>query len=136
MNRIIIPLLLVWGALFASPLTLQKGYTEALAKAKQVDKPVMLVVSSHDCRYCTLFDNQTLSDALVIKALERDFVSVEVYPTAGEYLPRDLYTGSTPTIWFLTPAGDPMFEPIMGAVPKNEFIKILAIVDDAYKNAN
>ncbi len=114
------------GVMFAS------GYEEALATAAAQNKPVMMVLSSHSCRYCDLFDEQTLADPMVIKALNRDFVNVVVYATEGEYAPADLITGATPTIWFLTPQGQPMFQPIMGAVGKEDFIKALAIVNETF----
>lgn len=136
MKKILMALLMTTTFLSAASLELQKGYAAALAKAQKDNKPVMLVLSSHQCRYCDMFDEQTLSDKLVIDALNRDFVSTVVYAAEGEYAPRDLITGATPTIWFLQPDGAPMFQPIMGAVGKEDFIKALAIVNDAHEEGN
>jgi thioredoxin-related protein len=132
MKKIMMLLLLVSTFLGAASLQLETGYTTALAKAQKENKPVMLVLSSHQCRYCDLFDSETLSDSMVIEALNRDFVSAIVYAAQGEYAPEILITGATPTIWFLQPNGDPMFQPIMGAVGKEDFVKALAIVHEEY----
>lgn len=132
MKKILTALLLFTALLGAASLELETGYATALVKAQKENKPVMLVLSSHSCRYCDLFDKETLNDAMVIEALNRDFVSAVVYAAEGEYAPRELITGATPTIWFLQPDGAPMFQPIMGAVGKEDFIKALAIVHDAY----
>jgi len=135
MKRIMIATaMMLWAALAsAATLNLEKGYNEALAKAVELDRPVMLVISSRNCRYCVMFDQETLSDATVIEALNRDFVSAVVYPDQGENVPPYLLTGATPSIWFLVPDGRAMYEPVMGAVGKDDFIKALAIVNDSYK---
>jgi thioredoxin-related protein len=132
MKKILFVWMMLTGLLAAASLQLEAGYEKALSKAQAQDRPVMLVLSSHSCRYCDLFDQETLADDQVIKALNRDFVNTVVYAAEGQYVPRQLITGATPTIWFLKPSGEPMFQPIMGAVGKEDFIKALAIVHDAY----
>lgn len=111
---------------------MERSFEDAVAKAQSLNRPIMLVVSGLDCRYCDMFDNETLSQPMVAKALNRDFVSVELYPAQGQAMPPQFNTGSTPTIWFLTPDAQPMFAPLMGAVPEDEFLKALAIVHQAF----
>jgi thioredoxin-related protein len=135
MKKILALLFAALVSLQAASAKYEKGYNEALSAAQKANKPVMLVISSHTCHYCDLFDKDTLGKSMVIKALDRDFVSTVVYPDSGEYVPRQLLTGATPTIWFLTPRGEPMFEPVMGAVGEADFIKVLAIVNDAFQRA-
>ena len=132
MKKILLTLLLLAGMAHGA-IEMAAGYDAALEAAQKADKPIMLVLSSHSCRYCDLFANETLGDDLVIQALNRDFVSTIVYAAEGEAAPRELITGATPTIWFLNPDGTPMFQPIMGAVGKEDFIKALSIVHDTYK---
>ena len=135
MKKIVMAFLMTCAVLGAASLQLENGYAAALTKAQTEKKPVMLVLSSHQCRYCDLFDSETLGDDKVIEALNRDFVSTVVYAAQGEYAPEMLITGATPTIWFLQPNGDPMFQPIMGAVGKEDFIKALAIVHEEHLKA-
>jgi thioredoxin-related protein len=134
MKRIFLILTAVSAILFAETVTLQKSFETTLAEAARLERPIMMVVSSKDCQYCDLFEDETLADPLVAKALNRDFVSSVLFPDKGDRIPEPYHTGSTPTIWFLLPDGNPMFAPVMGAVPPAEFIKILAIVHDAYTN--
>jgi thioredoxin-related protein len=47
--------------------------------------------------------------------------------------PNDLYVGGTPATWFLKSDGEPLFEPVMGAVDTARFLKALDIVSDEYK---
>lgn len=132
----------ILALLFTALLSLQaaapkyaKGYNEALEAAQKAKKPVVLVISSHHCHYCDMFDKETLGKEMVIKALDRDFVTTVVYPESGDYVPRQLLTGATPTIWFLAPDGQPMFDPVMGAVGEADFVKFLAIVHDVFERA-
>ncbi len=132
MKKLLILIMAAFVSLQAASANYEKGYKEAVAAAGKSGKPIMLVISSHSCYYCDLFNSATLSKELVIKALNRDYVSTVVYPDEGEYVPQGLLTGATPTIWFLMPDGEPMLDPIMGAVDEKEFIKILAIIHQAY----
>jgi hypothetical protein len=47
-------------------------------------------------------------------------------------MPRELYRPGTPAIWFLLPSGEPMFEPVMGAIDANNFLKALSIVEKEF----
>jgi len=132
MKKIVIVLMLIYGAVNASSIDWEKDYQSAMTKAKMTNKPVMLIVSSHNCRYCVMLEKKTLTDDLVIKALNRDFISVIAYIDERDYVPNDLLTGGTPTIWFLQPGGEPMFQPLMGALDAQNFIKALSIVYDEF----
>lgn len=132
MKKIVIALMLIYGAVNASSIDWEQDYQSAMTKAKMTNKPVMLIVSSHNCRYCVMLEKKTLTDDLVIKALNRDFISVIAYIDDRDYVPNDLLTGGTPTIWFLQPDGEPMFQPLMGALDAQNFIKALSIVYDEF----
>lgn len=133
--KVLITSILLWGAAYAADMSLEKDYASALTKAKMTKKPVMYVVSSHNCRYCMILEKNTLNDPKVIDALNRDFVSSIAYLDGGDRVPRDLITGGTPTIWFLKPDGEPLFQPLMGAIDAENFVKALAIVRDEYKKS-
>jgi uncharacterized protein YyaL (SSP411 family) len=121
-------MLLSITTLFASDVNWQKDYKTALEKAKKEDKPVLFISSRHSCKYCVLLDESTLKDARVIKELNKDYIAVTSYSDERDYMPRELYRPGTPAIWFLLPSGEPMFEPIMGAIDANNFLKALSIV--------
>lgn len=132
MRKIILLNLLMIVSLFASEIKWAKEYNDGLKIAKKQNKPILFVSSRHSCRYCVMLDNTTFKDDKVIKALNRDFVSVISYSDENDYLPRELWRPGTPAIWFLLPNGEPMFEPIMGAVGAKEFIKALNIVNTEF----
>lgn len=134
-KRTLIALLLLWGVANAATIAWEKDYTSAMGKATKIDKPVMYIVSSHNCRYCMMLEKTALRDRKVIEALNRGFVSSIAYLDAGDRVPHDLITGGTPTIWFLKPDGEPLFQPLMGAMDAENFVKALAIVEDEYKKS-
>ncbi len=108
------------------------NYKEALARAKKEDKPFMFIISRHTCRYCVQLEETALSDAEVIDTLNKKFVTYTAYTDDGDSFPQDLWNGGTPMIWFLLPSGEPMFQPIPGAIPTKNFKEALTVVLKKY----
>jgi len=119
--------------LMASEIHWEKDFKSGIAKATKENKPVLFIFSRHTCKYCVILEEQTLKTPAVTKALNKDFISIIAYSDENDYLPRELWRPGTPTIWFLKPNGEPMYEidknfPIMGAVNKKYFLQVLGIV--------
>ncbi|MCX6077056.1 MAG: DUF255 domain-containing protein [Campylobacterales bacterium] len=126
--------LFVSTLLSASGIEWEKDYESGIKKATQLNKPVLFVFSRHSCHYCVLLDNTTFKDAKVIEALNKDFVSIISYTDENDYTPEELWRPGTPTIWFLFSNGEPIFEPLMGAVDAENFLNALAIVKEEFDN--
>jgi len=120
-------------SILAADVNWTKDYHSALKQAKEQNKPVLFISSRHSCKYCVMLDETTLKDQRVVKGLNRDFISVTSYSDERDYMPRELWRPGTPAIWFLMPSGEPMFEPIMGAVDADNFLRALAIVKEEFK---
>jgi len=134
MRKIFILLsLLLSVTIFASDVKWAKDYENGLALAKKTNKPVMFVHSRHSCKWCVFLDEKTFRDKEITKELNENFVSVTSYSDEYDYTPKELYTPTTPTIWFLLPSGQPMFQPIMGAMKAKDFKNALAIVKSEYE---
>ena len=116
------------STLFATSINWEKDYKSGVAEATKQNKPMLFISSRHSCRYCVILEKTTLSDAAVADELNRNFVSVISYSDEGDYLPRELWRPGTPAIWFLDEKGEPMFQPIMGAVDTQNFSHALDIV--------
>lgn len=108
------------------------SYQEGLKRAQKEDKPFMFIISRHTCRYCVQLEETALSDAEVIATLNEKFIANTAYTDDNDYFPQDLWNGGTPMIWFLLPNGEPMFQPIPGAIPTKDFKEALAIVLKEY----
>jgi thioredoxin-related protein len=129
-------MLFVSTSLFASQIQWAKDYQTGVADATKQNKPILFIYSNHNCKYCVMLEENTLKDKKVIEALSKDYISIISYSDEGDYLPRELWRPGTPTLWFLDQRGEPMFEPLMGAVDAENFLKALAIVKLEFDNAN
>lgn len=132
LKKTIFMMLFLASSLLASEIKWAKDYESAIKDATSQNKPVLFVLSRHSCKYCVILEETTFSDDRVIKVLESDFISVTSYTDENDYTPRELWRPGTPSIWFLKPDGEPMFQPIMGAVDAENFLKALAIVKDEF----
>lgn len=132
MKKILLFLLIAAFSLHAAAIKWEKEYASALKQSKALNKPMMFIISNHNCHFCVQFENTTLKDPKVVQKLNSDFVSSMVYVDENPLYPRQLFVGGTPGTWFLKSDGEPMFEPVMGAVDTETFLKALDIVKKEY----
>jgi len=132
MLKKIILVLLVVSSLFASEIKWAKSYSEGMKEATKVNKPVLLVSSRHTCKYCVILKNTTFQDKKVIEFLNRDFIAIIAYSDDNDYMPQELFTPGVPALWFLFPNGQPMYQPLMGAVTPLNFLEALTIVKEEF----
>jgi thioredoxin-related protein len=133
MKKILLSLLLLASIAMSADIKWNKEYSVALKTAQQQKKPLLFIISNHNCRYCVQLETTTLKDAKVAQKLNGGFVASLVYVDENPQFPRDLYVGGTPAIWFIGANGEPMFEPLMGAVDSATMLKALDIVATEYK---
>ena len=137
MRKILIYMMLLFTtSVMATEVNWAKDYQSGIKMAKEENKPVLFVISRDTCKYCIILDNTTLSDAKVIKALNKDFIAVRSWLNEGDYVPEDLYAPGLPTIWFLLPDGTPMYQPLMGMVDSKNFLEALAVVKTEFDTLN
>ncbi len=132
MVKILLSLLLSFAALVASDIKWAKDFNAGIAEAKKANKPVLFVSSRHSCKYCVVLDKTTFKDKRVIEELNKNFVSIISYSDENDYMPKELWQPGTPAIWFLMPSAEPMFQPLMGAVDAENFLKALSIVKEEF----
>lgn len=135
MKKSLLIVILACLSLFGDEIRWEKDYSTAILKAKSVKKPIMFIVSNHNCRFCTLFENSTLKNPKVIQKLNSNYVNVIAYIDEDPIFPRQLNVPGTPGTWFLTSNGEPMFEPVMGAVESEQFLEALETVKQEYKKS-
>jgi len=132
MKKIALLVVMFSSMLFASPIHWAKDYKSGIATATAKTKPVLFISSRHTCKYCVILERTALSDPKIINELNRNFVSIISYSDEGDYLPKELWRPGTPAIWFLDEKGDPLFQPIMGAVDAENFYRALMLVKKEY----
>ena len=127
-KKIIIPLLLIATSLVAVEINWSKDYKVAVVKAQAEKKPIFFIMSKTTCPPCIRLKETTFKDTKVIEALNKNFVSVIAYTDKGDYIPRILHAPYTPSLWFLKSNGEPRYEPLVGGVDAESFLKALDIV--------
>ncbi len=125
-------LLITLSTLLGSEIKWEKDYATALKQAKTLNKPMMFIISNHNCRYCVMLESTSLKDPKVVQKINANFIAALVYVDENPVFPRELYVGGTPATWFIKGNGEPMFEPMMGAVDPTNFIKALDTVTAEY----
>jgi uncharacterized protein len=118
---------------------------EALARARDEDRPILLSIGYSACHWCHVMEHESFEDATTAELMNERFVNVKVdreerpdldavYMDAVVALTGQ---GGWPMTVFLTPAGEPFFggtyyppEPRHG-LPS--FRQILVAVSDAYR---
>ncbi len=109
-----------------------KDFQTAIKMAQKQNKPLFFVSSRHTCKYCVILEETTFRDKKVIHELNKNFVSVVAYSDEKDYMPQELWRPGTPALWFLKPSGEPMFQPIMGAIDAEQFLDALNIVEKEF----
>lgn len=132
MKKLLIILILLGVNVFAAQIHWAKDFQTGIEQAKKQNKPVLFVFSRHSCKYCKLLEETTFQDKAVIKSLNDNFVSIIAYSDEGDKFPQYLWRPGTPTLWFLKPSGEPMYQPLMGAVGAKYFLEALKTVKNEY----
>jgi len=120
----------------AGEINWAKDFKSGIEQATKENKPVLFVFSRHTCKYCVILEKTTFSDPRVINELNNNFVSIIAYSDENDAMPQELWRPGTPTIWFLKPNGQPMFQPLMGAVKEDAFLQALDIVKKEFSQIN
>ena len=127
-NILIYMLLFLATSLMSAEVNWAKGFSSGLELAKAQNKPMLFVISRDTCKYCIILKNTTFKDKEVVEALNKDFIAVTAWTNEGDYVPQELFTPGLPGIWFLLPSGQPMYQPLMGAQSKDNFLYVLGLV--------
>ena len=125
-------LLVLATSLFAEGIHWAKDYQSGIDQAMKEKKPVMFVISRHSCKYCVILEQNTFADPRVIKRLNQDYISIISYTDERDYIPRGMYTGGTPTTWFLASDGQAMFSPVTGARGPEDYMNALQVVQEKF----
>ena len=83
-------------------------YPAGLALAKAHHKTMLVYFYADWCHWCQKMKAETLSDARVIKILNRAFISVRVNIDTGKELTREYGVRPIPVIWFVSDKGKPI----------------------------
>lgn len=125
---LIAPLLLMgadiqWSANFA----------DAQAKAKKESKPMLVLITSEQCRWCRKLEMTTLEDESIISKINTQFAAVHVTRDKSVY-PSTLTAKMVPMSYFLSPEGKVLYA-MPGYWPIEDYQSILTDAMRRYKKS-
>jgi uncharacterized protein YyaL (SSP411 family) len=132
-NKIILALLLMVSSLLSAEIHWEKDYDSAIKRATAENKPVFFNISKTTCPPCIRMKKTTFKDPAVIAMLNKDFVSIIAYTDENDHIPRHIPVQYTPSSWFLKPDGEPIYEPLVGGIDAESFLRALNIVKDDFE---
>lgn len=101
-------LALLMANLFATEIAWNDTYEQAQAQAKKESKPLWILITSEQCRWCRKFEATTLQDEGVISKLNLKFVAVHVTRDKSIY-PKTLSAKMVPMNYFLDSDGKVLY---------------------------
>ncbi len=122
MKKIFIVTILYMSSLLSTNI----DYKNALIKAKDEHKIIMIMLEKENCHFCKKMEDEVFTDKNVSTILDRDFILVKLDVNRDE-LPLGLEKGMTPTFAFVKENGV-IFYLIRGAWKRDDFISLLKYV--------
>lgn len=129
MKKILL-LALLSAALFGAEIGWEDTFAAAQAKAKKESKPMLVIITTEQCRWCRKLEATTLSDDEIISKINTRFVPVHVTRDKSIY-PKTLSAKMVPMSYFLDGNGKVLYS-MPGYWPVEDYQSIL---DDALRKA-
>lgn len=122
-------LLMVVSGVFGAEIAWNTSYETALAKAKKESKPLMVLITSEQCRWCRKLESTTLKDKEIISRINTKFQAVSVTRDKSIY-PKNLSAKMVPMSYFIDSANGKVIYSIPGYWDSEDYNSVL---DDALR---
>ena len=127
-----IPLLLLMSGLLMAEILWQPSYRSAEEEARKQDKPMLVILVSHTCRWCRKLENRTLQNPEIVEYVNRHFIPVLLYREDRNF-PDFIHSSMVPTTFFLTPDGKNIIKPAVGYWEPTDYMSDLKLVVGKFK---
>ncbi|QFR50378.1 thioredoxin family protein [Sulfurimonas lithotrophica] len=112
----------------------ERDYKTALTKAKNANKPLMMVLGADYCPWCRKFERKTLSSKDVKSFLNKELITLVVDKKFDiESFPAKFQTNVTPRVFFINPKTEEDFFQTAGYIKKKDYLKKLDEMKKLYK---
>lgn len=119
---------------YAKEMGFERDYKTALAKAKEQNKAMMMVLGADYCPWCRKFERSTLSSKLILPIIKKEFVTlVADKKFDAENFPAAFQTQLTPKVFFINPKTEKSFHETTGYIKKKEYLKDLQKAQKLFK---
>ena len=102
-------------------VTFHTSLDNGIKQAVNQSKPVFLYFRSETCYWCIKFEEEALSDKIIIEILNNNFVLISIDTFKQKNVSANLNVRSTPYMIFFTQDGDEISR-IPGYIPADEFL--------------
>ena len=85
---------------FAKKHNYLTDYKVAIQKAKSLNKPIMMVLSTKSCSWCRKFERQTLKKDIIKKIVSENFIRLALDRDHDKY-PKEFTSSVVPTVVFI-----------------------------------
>ncbi len=127
MTKIVLWLMMpLW--LLGADINWSPNYADAQAKAKKESKPMLVIITTEQCRWCRKLEATTLEDPSIVQQINTRFSAVHVTRDKSVY-PKNLSAKMVPMSYFLDPNGKVLYS-MPGYWSTEDYQSIL---DDALK---
>lgn len=118
---------------FMQSIGYETSYQSALSKAKSSNKPIMMVITTTTCPWCRKFERQTLRKRSINNTVHNNFIALSVTRGVDSY-PYKFDAKVVPTVFFIDPKNEKIFDKSLGYKNKNDYIKVLEKASKKYRN--
>lgn len=98
----------------------ENSYEKAIAKAKKINKPLMMVVGIDGCPWCNKFEAKVLTRKSIDKIVQKNFIPLSVEKEKDTF-PKQFKLNGVPFVLFIEPKKQKMFYKSFGYKSKREF---------------
>lgn len=116
-------------SVFGADVQWNDSYEQGLAKAKKEGKPLMVLITSEQCRWCRKLESTTLQDDEIVARINAKFQAVNVTKEKSIY-PKNLTAKMVPMSYFIHPKTGKVLYSIPGYWGAEDYNSIL---DDALR---
>lgn len=128
MKKIVMMCLLAMSV-FGADVQWNDSYEQGLAKAKKEGKPLMVLITSEQCRWCRKLESTTLQDDEIVARINAKFQAVNVTKEKSIY-PKNLTAKMVPMSYFIDPKTGKVLYSIPGYWGAEDYNSVL---DDALR---
>ena len=96
------------------------SYEQALQKAQELNKPLMMVVGQSECPWCSKFYVKTLTKKTINKKVQQNFIPLTVLRDK-DIFPKKFKPEAVPTVYFIDPKEEESFYKSFGYKSKREY---------------
>lgn len=115
--------------LMGAEVSWNASYAEGLAAAQKENKPLMVLITSEQCRWCRKLENTTLQNDEIVATINSSFKAVHVTRDKSVY-PKNLDAKMVPMSYFIDPKNGKILYSIPGFWDSEDYRSVL---DDAMR---